>query len=227
MIAFPKTHVRFMRFFQQRSSQRTLSCMSSAAPYPSLIQALRTETAELHVALEKRLPFFSPQLDLDLYRRLMAAYYGFYQPLEQRLHVLALTPIGLDQSLRIKLPVLRADLTALGLEEATIEALPTCQALPLIDSRAAALGISYVLEGATLGGQILRRRVAEKLGLDASSGAAFLNVYGELTGRRWKDFLQYLDDRNLGEAQVFEVTRAAKATFSHFEHWLDSQKVLL
>jgi heme oxygenase len=191
-----------------------------------LIQALRTETAELHVALEKRLPFFSERLDLDLYRRLMAAYYGFYQPLEQRLQV-ALIPSGLDQSLRIKLPILRADLTALGMDAAAIEALPVCQQLPQIDSRAAALGVSYVLEGATLGGQILRRRVAEKLGLDASSGAAFLNVYGELTGRRWKDFLQYLDDRNLGEPQTLEATRAAKATFTHFEHWLDSQKVLL
>ncbi|MBO1537559.1 biliverdin-producing heme oxygenase [Pseudomonas sp. OA65] len=201
--------------------------MSLASSPPSLIQALRTETAELHVALEKRLPFFSPKLDLDLYRRLMVAYYGFYQPLEQRLHRLALIPTGLDQSLRIKLPVLRADLTALGLDDAVIEALPICQALPRIDSRAAALGVSYVLEGATLGGQILRRRVAEQLGLDAASGAAFLNVYGELTGRRWKDFLQYLDDRNLGEARTLEVTRAAKATFTHFEHWLDSQKVLL
>ncbi|WP_434570265.1 biliverdin-producing heme oxygenase [Pseudomonas sp. Z3-8] len=201
--------------------------MSPAATHPSLIQALRTETAELHVALEKRLPFFSERLDLDLYRRLMAAYYGFYQPLEQRLQVLALIPSGLDQSLRIKLPVLRADLTALGMDAAAIEALPVCQQLPQIDSRAAALGVSYVLEGATLGGQILRRRVAEQLGLDASSGAAFLNVYGELTGCRWKDFLQYLDDRNLGEPQTLEVTRAAKATFTHFEHWLDSQKVLL
>jgi len=201
--------------------------MSPAAIHPSLIQALRTETAELHVALEKRLPFFSERLDLDLYRRLMAAYYGFYQPLEQRLQVLALIPSGLDQSLRIKLPVLRADLMALGMDAAAIEALPVCQQLPQIDSRAAALGVSYVLEGATLGGQILRRRVAEQLGLDASSGAAFLNVYGELTGRRWKDFLQYLDDRNLGEPQTLEVTRAAKATFTHFEHWLDSQKVLL
>ena len=201
--------------------------MSPASPPPSLIHALRTETAELHVALEKRLPFFSEQLDLDLYRRLMAAYYGFYKPLEQRLHVLTLTPTGLDQSLRIKLPVLRADLTALGLDDHAIEALPTCRDLPQIDSRASALGVSYVLEGATLGGQILRRRVAEQLGLDASSGAAFLNVYGELTGRRWKDFLQYLGDRNLGDAQTLEVTRAAKATFTHFEHWLDSQKVLL
>ena len=201
--------------------------MSPASSPPSLIQTLRTETAELHVALEKRLPFFSPELDRDLYRRLMAAYYGFYQPLEQRLHRLALIPTGLDQSLRIKLPVLRADLAALGLDDTAIEALPTCQALPRIESRAAALGVSYVLEGATLGGQILRRRVAEQLGLDASSGAAFLNVYGELTGRRWKDFLQYLDDRNLGEARTLEVTRAAKATFTHFEHWLDSQKVLL
>src|SRR3546814_14888957 len=92
--------------------------------------ALRTETAELHVALEKRLPFFSQRLDLDLYRRLMAAYYGFYQPLEQRLHVLALIPAGLDQSLRIKLQVLRADLTALGLDEAALAAFPTSQALP-------------------------------------------------------------------------------------------------
>ncbi|WP_053148681.1 biliverdin-producing heme oxygenase [Pseudomonas sp. P97.38] len=201
--------------------------MSSAAPHPSLIQALRTETATLHIALEKRLPFFSERLDLALYRRLMAAYYGFYQPLEQRLHVLALIPTGLDQSLRVKLPVLRADLTALGLDDAAIDALPTCQALPRIDSRAAALGVSYVLEGATLGGQILRRRVAEQLGLDASSGAAFLDVYGEFTGRRWKDFLQYLDDRNLGQAQTLEVTNAAKATFTYFEHWLDGQEVLL
>jgi len=201
--------------------------MLSTASLPTLIQALRTETAEMHVALEKRLPFYSKQLDVDLYRRLMAAYYGFYQPLEQRLHVLALIPAGLDQSLRIKLPVLRSDLKALGLDETAIDALPVCHALPRIDSRAAALGVSYVLEGATLGGQILRRRVAEQLGLDASSGAAFLNVYGELTGRRWKDFLQYLDDRNLSDAQTLEVTHAAKATFTYFEHWLDSQEVLL
>ncbi|MCG6576508.1 biliverdin-producing heme oxygenase [Pseudomonas sp. AF32] len=201
--------------------------MPTVASSPSLIQALRTETAELHVALEKRLPFFSAGLDLELYRRLMTAYYGFYQPLEQRLHVLSLTPTGLDQSRRIKLPVLRADLVALGMDDAAIEALPTCHALPEIESRTAALGVSYVLEGATLGGQILRRRVAEQLGLDASSGAAFLNVYGELTGRRWKDFLDYLGDRNLGSAQTLEVTRAAKATFTCFERWLDCQEVLL
>jgi len=200
--------------------------MPPVTPNPSLILALRTETAELHVALEKRLPFFSRQLNLDLYRRLMAAYYGFYQPLEQRLQMLALIPSGLDQSQRIKLPVLRADLIALGMDAAAIEALPVCRELPQIDSRAAALGVSYVLEGATLGGQVLRRRMAEQLGLDASSGTAFLNVYGDLTGRRWKDFLQYLDDRNLGEAQTLEVTHAAKATFTYFERWLDSQKVL-
>lgn len=201
--------------------------MPTVASSSSLIQALRTETAELHVALEKRLPFFSAGLDLEFYRRLMAAYYGFYQPLEQRLHVLSLTPTGLDQSLRIKLPVLRADLVALGLDDAAIEALPTCHLLPEIESRTAALGVSYVLEGATLGGQILRRRVAEQLDLDACSGAAFLDVYGELTGRRWKDFLDYLGDRNLGSAQTLEVTRAAKATFTCFERWLDSQEVLL
>lgn len=40
---------------------------------PSLLEALRTGTGLLHVALEKRLPFFSEQLDANGYRRLLQA----------------------------------------------------------------------------------------------------------------------------------------------------------
>ena len=59
---------------------------------PPVLQDLRAGTAELHIALEKRLPFFTDTLDTPAFERLMAAYYGFYQPLEQRLQVLALIP---------------------------------------------------------------------------------------------------------------------------------------
>ncbi|NVL43798.1 biliverdin-producing heme oxygenase, partial [Pseudomonas syringae pv. actinidiae] len=49
---------------------------------PKLIGALRAETNQLHVQLEKRMPFFSSALDHGLYLRLLQAYYGFYAPLE-------------------------------------------------------------------------------------------------------------------------------------------------
>ena len=54
------------------------------------------------------------------------------------------------------------------------------------DSTHTCLGALYVLEGATLGGQVLRREMAQRLGVNADNGGAFLDVYGAETGRRWR-----------------------------------------
>lgn len=204
--------------------------MHSQAPdvgVPSLLDALRSGTARLHVALEKRLPFFAPRLDADWYQRVLQAYYGFYRPMEARLHDSGLIPIGFDQALRAKTPTLRNDLNALGLSNEAISTLPQCPSLPHLDTPAACLGALYVLEGATLGGQILRREMARRLALDADNGGAFLNVYGTETGRRWKNFLDYLADVPLDTQGRQHAVDAARSTFSCFEQWLDSQEVLL
>jgi heme oxygenase len=194
---------------------------------PTLLEALRTGTALLHVALEKRLPFFSEHLNADGYARLLQAYYGFYRPMEAALYDCDLIPEGFDQALRVKTPTLVSDLHALGLHEQAIDTLPRCAELPTFDSAAACLGALYVLEGATLGGQVLRREMAQRLGLDADNGGAFLNVYGAETGRRWKDFLDYLGRLPLDAAAKQRAVDAARSTFSCFEQWLDSQEVLL
>jgi len=194
---------------------------------PSVLEALRSGTALLHVALEKRLPFFSTRLDDDWYRRLLQAYYGFYGPMEASLSESGLIPVGFDQVLRVKTPTLLTDLHALGLDEHCVTALPRCLALPTLDTPAACLGALYVLEGATLGGQVLRREMAQRLGLDAENGGAFLNVYGAETGRRWKDFLDYLSRVPLDAPAKQHAVDAACSTFSCFEQWLDSQEVLL
>ena len=194
---------------------------------PPVLEALRSGTALLHVALEKRLPFFSPQLDHDGYRRLLHAYYGFYKPLEATLNDSGLIPAGFDQVLRVKTPTLLMDLHALGLDDQAIASLPLCSSLPPLDTPAACLGALYVVEGATLGGQILRREMARRLGLGADNGGAFLNVYGAETGRRWKDFLNYLSHVPLDAHAKLRAVNAARSTFSCFEQWLDSQEVLL
>ena len=194
---------------------------------PSLLEALRTGTALLHVALEKRLPFFSERLDADWYQRLLQAYYGFYAPMEAALYDCDLIPEGFDRVLRVKTPTLVNDLRALSLNDHAINALPRCANLPVLDTPAACLGALYVLEGATLGGQVLRREMAQRLGVNADNGGAFLDVYGAETGRRWKDFLDYLGRQPLDADDKQRAVTAACSTFSCFEQWLDSQEVLL
>lgn len=192
-----------------------------------LLQALRTSTGPLHVRLEERMPFFTPSLDASLYFRLLKAYYGFYQPLEEALVASGLMPDELVPAERIKTPALVNDLRALGMSDPEIAQLPPCRDLPVIDSPGAVLGVMYVLEGATLGGQLLRREVQARIGLDEHSGLAFLDVYGSATGRRWKAFLNHLSDVPREPHVVEAAARAAHSTFARFEHWLDARKVLV
>ncbi|PMW98873.1 biliverdin-producing heme oxygenase [Pseudomonas sp. FW215-R2] len=191
---------------------------------PPVLQDLRAGTAELHIALEKRLPFFSDTLDLQAFERLMRAYYGFYQPLESALQDSGEIPADFDLVSRLKTPTLQRDLQALGAND---EDFSICRQLPAIDSAAACLGVLYVLEGATLGGQILRREIASRLSLGADNGAAFLDIYGAATGRRWRDFIEYLGSRSMDAVEREAVVTAAHTTFSCFERWLESQEVLV
>lgn len=193
---------------------------------PPVLQDLRAGTAELHIALEKRLPFFSDILDAQGFGRLMQAYYGFYAPLENALQRSGSVPDDFDLTPRLKTHTLRGDLRALGMADAALASVPICQQLPLIDSSAACLGVLYVLEGATLGGQILRREIAARLAVDADNGAAFLDIYGAATGRRWRDFIEYLGSRPMDAAEREAVVCAAQSTFICFERWLESQEVL-
>ena len=192
-------------------------------PSSSVLSALRAGTQTLHVALEKRLPFFSERLDLECYKQLLAAYYGFYQPLESNLLACTL-PDGFELSTRLKTPALRQDLRALNVH---IPSLPVCDTLPPLDHPASVLGVLYVLEGATLGGNVLRKHLFEQLGLDTDNGCAFLYVYGQATGMQWKAFLDFLGSVPLDAPSRALVVHAACSTFSCFEQWLERQEVLL
>ncbi len=197
---------------------------SSSPPTPSVLNELRSGTQTLHVALEKRLPFFSDSLDLQRYTRLLAAYYGFYRAMENRLANSALIPPGFDLHARLKTQALEQDLRALGIKPGT---LALCPSLPQLNSEASVLGVLYVLEGATLGGNILRKQISDRLGLQAHDGGAFLYVYGEATGRNWKSFLDFLCAMPLDARARAEAVKAACSTFSCFEQWLERQEVLL
>lgn len=197
---------------------------ASEKPLCPLLAALRQGTAACHRALEARLPFFDEHFDHRAYQRLLEAYYGFHAPLEQALagHLPALAP-----QRRAKAPALINDLQNLGLSARQIDALPLCQALPRITGDAQALGVMYVLEGSTLGGQVLKRAMAERLAIGTANGGAFLDVYGPETGALWRSFLRFLEHAALSPAEQEHAVQAAIDTFARFERWLDRQGVLL
>jgi heme oxygenase len=198
-------------------------CANAQATPASVLQQLRTATDTRHKALEARLPLTQPQLDLDTYRTIIEAYYGFHAPLQRAIERL-LAPRGIDPA-REKIPALIKDLRALGLTAAQIDALPRCTDLPPLDSAAQLLGVMYVMEGATLGGQVLRRIIADRLGIGADSGGEFLDVYGRDTGRLWKAFLQQLAEFD-EPLQHPELVRSACLTFDCFQTWLERAGVL-
>lgn len=200
-----------------------LPCAEILAPFASVLQQLRTATAVRHTTLEARLPLTHPQLDLGTYKRIIEAYYGFHLPLQQSIERF-LAPQVPDPA-REKVTALIKDLHALGLSDLQIQVLPLCRALPAIDSVAQLLGVMYVMEGATLGGQVLRRIIADRLDIDADTGGEFLDVYGRDTGRLWKAFLKQLAefDTPLHNA---ELVQAACATFDCFQTWLERARVL-
>ncbi|MFJ3487905.1 biliverdin-producing heme oxygenase [Pseudomonas sp. NPDC090202] len=185
-----------------------------------LLEQLRAATAPQHRRLEARLPFLRNDLDLATYRRIIQAYYGFHLPLQRELERFAVA-----DSERQKIPALLKDLHALGLDAGQIGALPLCRQLPSTVTEAQRLGVMYVMEGATLGGQVLRRLVQDKLGIAADSGGEFLDVYGRDTARLWKAFLARLSDFD-DHDQHGETVEAACATFGCFEDWLDRAGVL-
>ena len=187
-----------------------------------MLKCLKEATGARHAALERRLPLLNADLTLSTYLQFVQKLYGFYEPLEFTLTELTWwEAIGVDYSLRRKAPRLREDLLALGHTDPSIAALPHCRSLPPLTTEAQLWGCLYVIEGATLGGQIIIKNLHRHIGLTAVSGASFFDGYGAQTGSRWKAFCAALMDRGADSAaDRDEMLSSANQTFDGLGAWL-------
>ena len=118
---------------------------------------------------------------------------------------------------RRKVPKLLADLEFLGYEAA--DRLPMCRSLPPLDSVPGILGSLYVVEGATLGGQLISRHLERTLGLREGRGYAFFSSYGPQVGSRWRSFRDVLLSCST-EQDDDRIVDSATATFRGMYAWL-------
>ena len=194
----------------------------------AILARLKRETAEQHARVEAMLPLLDAGLTRDAYRRVLAAFYGYHRPLEPALwSAPGLDALGLHAAERRKVPLLERDLRALGLDEAALAALPDCARLPDVGTLPQAVGCLYVLEGATLGGRVIERRLARTLGVNAARGGAFFASYGERVGPMWAAYraaaVRYAEEGGDEDAAV----AAAVDTFASLARWLEERGSLL
>ena len=180
---------------------------------PGILDRLRHETRDLHEAVERDVDIVRCLSSREAYRSLLTRWWGFLLVTEPAMGAV------LDPGLfapRRKIELLRRDLERLGLSDVDIASLPRCDAATP-RTEAEALGTLYVLEGSTLGGQVIARMAIDALGADVP--LSFYRAYGPKVGLLWRDCRSALSERaSPGTEEI--IVASAKTTFAQLSRWL-------
>lgn len=202
-----------MPYFRSLNSpQHTLA---APAESPAILPRLRLETRPYHDGVEANAfnqALTGGTVTAAQTAHFLARMYGFVQPYEAALrrHAAAFGPEWqLEQ--RYRAPFILEDLARLGYPAEP----PRCPALPPLETRAQLLGAMYVLEGSTLGGQVIARQLAAA-GID---GRTFFGSRAERTGPLWKQFTQLLEAAAASE-DADAIVASAILTFQTLAAWL-------
>lgn len=183
-----------------------------------IMTRLRVETRREHDSIEKSqlmARLFLHDYTLAEYRDLLARLYGFYRAIEPMIFT------GNKFSDRTKTVLLVRDLEALGLNGTEIRNLPVTTSLPSLNSFSRRMGALYVLEGSTLGAQLISRQLLKHFRDTIADAIHFYTCYGDRVGAMWHEFRQFMSSNFDGSSSTQEVIAAARNTFSSIQLWLE------
>lgn len=154
---------------------------------------LREATHAMHVQLN-HLPLLKGLMEADYtienYHKLLEAYALLYQDLELKItRFITEHGVDIDYDSRLKAPLIYQDLAYLSRPASPIQLMLS----PDINSIGALIGVLYVVEGSTLGGQHIARALEKHHGLTEANGARFFYGYGEATPSKWVEFISYIE----------------------------------
>ena len=191
-----------------------------ARPPANLRERLRVVTREAHLRLEAEVDFDNRLTSLAAYRSFLEDFYRFVRPLEAALAKLDLASLGIDTDTRRKLPWIEADLKDLGHTAESLENLPAFGDVPAFTDPLDALGALYVLEGSSLGRQVMLLKLRARLGIGRGRAGRFFSGYGNETGQMWQSFVAILNNAGTSPIAARRIETAALATFAAFEKCL-------
>lgn len=184
-----------------------------------ILERLRSETKAAHQALEKQIVLRIKQVQTPQdYTRLLELFYGYFHPLE------SILSIYLDNSSVPLYDVRRKSDRLVNDIQASSGNHPEylCTDLPAIKNATQAMGSMYVLEGSTLGGQIITKMIKERLQLSTDESVSFFSGYGAQTENMWSSFTKALINMAANEQEEDEIINAANETFKKFITWVNN-----
>lgn len=177
------------------------------------LAALREATRDLHATLDAASPLTSPGFAVDDYLAYAARVISWMRPVERNLYA---TGLPWPEELAVETRAQKTRWLTQDLGQAA-DRWPECPYAPAPDSLAAAYGLAYVCEGATLGGAYLYKRLLPQL---APLPLHWLKGYGADTGTNWKAFTASLAREVTTPMQVQAAANAAREGFVTFEQWM-------
>lgn len=198
----------------------------------SVMDKLKIETKANHTQTEKvssMKRLFASDYSLTEYHQHLEKVYGYLSVLEP----LLLQGVSADKSLhdfflaRCKQAWLVQDLLSFGLTEAEILALLKPQPPSYINSLPSCLGVYYVLEGSSLGGQVICQQLTQHFVDATANKLRFYQGYGSETRQKWQQFGALVNARfpDPQQPEVNEIIEAAKLTFDWLAAWLKTNPV--
>lgn len=192
---------------------------------PLVMSLLRTQTTSAHKQLEQAkclARLFEPDYSMPEYLDLLCRFYGFFAAIEplifDNLPETHTTALGR----RIKTGLLAEDISLFGVTETELHSIPRCGELPNLSSFAQKMGALYVLEGSTLGGRIISKRLKDHFGDEIHDKLNYYNCYGENVGTEWKAFQYFMGSQfDDTDAEIPDVVAAANDTFFSLHQWFD------
>lgn len=183
----------------------------------SLLNSLRSATAHCHQALESEMNLLERLRKTESRRETLIRFHGLYAPLEERLgSACDWARYEWDFEGRRKLGWLAQDLREAGVGRP--EDCVRCERLPALIDFESAVGCLYVLEGSTLGGQMITRML-----LNPNAGPPvrmrFFQAYGSETPQRWREFCLWAEHHGSREFSHERAASAAVDTFDAFSRW--------
>jgi heme oxygenase (biliverdin-IX-beta and delta-forming) len=181
----------------------------------TMFEQLRHSTKSSHASLEKTfIAKLKALRTTEDYAGLLGTLHDFYAPVEHQVSHFVDNEVLPDFNERRKVQALLQDMEHLN--RTHIVRHPPL--LPGINNVSTALGALYVIEGSTLGGQIIAGMLNKQLGIDR--GLSFFRFYGAETESRWNDFRQCLI-KHQTKFDVNELCASAQQTFESMHQWLE------
>jgi len=175
-----------------------------------LSEYLKENTKQFHDAVEAKFEsqkIFDKSYTLNDYRQILWLNYLFHLNFETKTFeaISDETAQKIDLESRRKLHLLEIDLKNLEMD------LTEPNHEISVDSEAEALGILYVMEGSSLGGNVIKKQLSQNAEF-TNRDFHFFGCYGEKTGEFWKNFKEVLDAK-FSHDQYDEVLRGTQKAY--------------